>query len=193
MDINKIKISDKHLSIIDKSLEAFARGRVGQFGILFEFLFPDLDYNQKKELEDLIKPKLAEFGIENFNKSEADVDAWNIHKLFDEHLSVKKNGGWGETVNFTGPINRNGLPEIEGFSEWVEFIFPDEMQEEMNTLFEGGDMEFNILRKKAEETFNVRRFSESQLFLKEKEGNHLTDGPKEYVVAIKYKKPILNK
>ena len=191
MDMNKIKISDKHLSIIDQSLEAFARGRAGQFGILFEFLFPDLNYDQKTELENLIKSKLAEFGIENFNKSETDIEAWNIHKLFDEHLSVKRNGGWGETVNFNGPINKKGLPEIEGFSEWVEFIFPDEMQEEMNALFEGGDMEFNILRKKAGETFNVKYFSESEVFRKEKEEKFLTSNPKEYLVGVRYRKPIL--
>ena len=192
--MNKIKVSDKHLSLIDKSLEAFARGRAGQFGILFELLFPNLDYKQKSDLEELIKSKLSQFGFHDFNKSENDLDAWNIHKLFDEHLSVKRNGGWGSTVNFNGPINGKGLPEIEGFSERWEFIFPEEMQEEMNRLFnEGGGEQFTILHEKAREVFDVEYFSQSHIFRKEKEGNSLTDGPKEYLVAVEYKKPIFNK
>ena len=194
MDMNKIKISDKQLSLIDKSLEAFARGRAGQFVILFEILFPDLDYEQKNELERLIKSKMDSFklfGGWNYDKSENDLDVWDIHKLFDEYLSVKENGGWGETVNFTGPIDRNGMPEIEGFSEWREFIFPEEMQGEMNGLFKNRD--FHNLREKAREIFNVKYSSASEIFMKKSEENLLTTTSKDSLVGVKYKKPIFNK
>ena len=186
----KIKFTDEQLKIIDIALEAFCRGRTGQFGILMEFLFPELDYDKRKCIEDRVISFFAENDL-GFTKNKTDLKMWDMHKLFDEYLSVKKNGGWGNTVNFQGPINQEGLPEIEGFSEWVEFIFPDKMQGEIKRMFE--DEDYLTIANIAQDLFNVEYYSASRTFLKEKEEKFLTTKPKEVVVVVEYKRPIFNK
>ena len=145
----KLVLSEKHAKVVQKSCEAYCRGKLGQFRYMLEEIFPELSYNRGRAIEEFIRAqfceqaiqedKPAEFYFPNYsdqywsigNKKTGDGTlAYEVEKVIENYLAVKNNDGyWGSGTNFSSPLCfRNGnltddsdLPKIENFVTYKDF------------------------------------------------------------------------
>ncbi len=145
--MNTVKLSDKHMGVINTALEVYYRLKAGQVGIALDVAYDHkLQYNDREQIEKLVKdkalPELYDgYYVYNSEQIGAARIAYEIESVFRRYLAVKGNGGYFKFErDFHAPlkVSNEPLPEIEGFSEYKDFYLPDEMQGEARSLFCGG-------------------------------------------------------
>jgi len=148
----KIEFEEEHLPIISRALEAYARAKMGQFGIMLDNIFPEklIGWEDRNEIERLIRdvifdePKMNSLGFSYGVGNEKTGDgqaAYEIHKVVNQYLAVQRSGGkWGYTTDYDDPLEYSGvaLPEIEGFKKYVDYPI-DDSDHKFTKLFQAKD------------------------------------------------------
>ncbi|MGA1046870.1 MAG: hypothetical protein ACO3UU_02585 [Minisyncoccia bacterium] len=151
-DINLVKLTDTHLSIINTALEAYYRLKSGQVSMALDIAYEyKLTYDQSHAIESIVKvmalPELAKKGCNyGFNSPEIGDGkiAFEIRKTFEEVLAVKRNGGYyGDTVDFHGPLKSSDepLPEVVNFVNYIDHKFTDKQSDIINDYYHLKDFE----------------------------------------------------
>lgn len=140
--MNSIKLTDKHLSIIQSALEGYYRMRSGQVHYALDEFYYDkhLSWDEARDIEIFIKsvvfngedrrPRLDRdqtFGFNHPEMGNASV-AYEILAVIRQFLTVKENGGrfdWSKTWS-DDPLKASDepLPEVEGFKKSEDFEIP---------------------------------------------------------------------
>ena len=145
-EVNTVKLTDVHFSVINAALETYYRLKSGQISIALDIAYEyKLNYDQVHAIETMIKlialPKLAEKGSHyGYNAPEiGDAKiAFEIKKTFEEVLAVKRNGGYyGSTVDFHGPLKCSDepLPEVVNFKNYIDHKFTAEQSAVINDYY----------------------------------------------------------
>lgn len=152
--MNTVKLTDNHLRVISNALEVYFRLKTGQIDIALDYAYDfKIDRQQVDAISALIKsivmPEVASRGYSyGFNSPEIGNAriAYEIHKTFDEVLSVKENDGYyGYTVNFHGPLKASDepLPEVVDFKNYKDFHLDKKQSKKVNKFFATKD--FNAM------------------------------------------------
>lgn len=132
-----VKLSDKHLRVIETALEAYARAHLGQFGLMIDEMFPinDLSHEDRSEIEKLLKsgimPELKSgyHGIYSKDVHDNAKVAFEIRQSIRQYLAVKNNDGYFNPmfVTYDDPplVSKEPLPEIVDFVKHKDFIIDD--------------------------------------------------------------------
>ena len=133
--MNTVKLSNKHMRVINAALEVYYRMRSGQIGIALDEAYYDkrLSYEFRDNIQDQIRsvthPELgpnASYGFNSPQIKDARI-CYEIKKTFEEFLAVTINDGYyGATVDFDGPLKASDepLPEVVGFKKYKDFPLP---------------------------------------------------------------------
>jgi hypothetical protein len=151
-DVNLVKLTDAHLSVINAALEAYYRLKSGQISMALDIAYEyKLTYDQSHAIESIVKvmalPELAKNGCSyGFNSPQIGDGkiAFEIRKTFEEVLAVKRNGGYyGSTVDFDGPlkITEEPLPEVINFVNYIDHKFTDKQSDIINDYYHLKDFE----------------------------------------------------
>ena len=144
--MNTVKLSDKHLEVIRDALETYFRMKTGQVSIALDTVYDyKLNHEQSQAIESIVKamvlPEIASRGTSySFNSPQIGEGkiAYEITKVIDEYLSVKKNDGYyGHTVDFSGPLkaSEEPLPEILDHKNYKDFVFDKKQSAKANKLY----------------------------------------------------------
>ena len=144
--MNTVKLSDKHLQVIRDALETYFRMKTGQVSIALDTVYDyKLNHEQSQAIESIVKamvlPEIASRGTSySFNSPQIGEGkiAYEITKVIDEYLSVKKNDGYyGHTVDFSGPLkaSEEPLPEILEHKNYKDFVFDKKQSAKANKLY----------------------------------------------------------
>jgi hypothetical protein len=137
----KLLITEEQATVIKNVCEMYCRGKLGQFDYMIEFVGgSNLDHDRRDAIQSFIRKQFvdqavqenkprefyfpehtsASWGVHNEKAGDGFV-AYQVEKIIDNYLSVKRNGGlWGSTTNFSEPFGDN-LPEIEGFVKYKDY------------------------------------------------------------------------
>lgn len=134
-----ITFEQEHLPIISRALEAYARAKMGQFGIMVDEIFPEkmIGWDDRNEIERFMReiifdePKMKSlsysYGVGNEKVRDGQA-AYEIHKVVNQFLAVQRSEGkWGYTTDYQDPLEYSGvaLPEIQGFKKYIDYPIPD--------------------------------------------------------------------
>ena len=144
--MNTVKLSDKHLEVIRDALETYFRMKTGQVSIALDTVYDyKLNHEQSQAIESIVKamvlPEIASRGTSySFNSPQIGEGkiAYEITKVIDEYLSVKRNDGYyGHTVDFSGPLKASDepLPEILDHKNYKDFVFDKKQSTKANKLY----------------------------------------------------------
>jgi hypothetical protein len=144
--MNTVKLSDKHLQVIRDALETYFRMKTGQVSIALDLVYDyKLNHEKTQALESLVKamvlPEIADRGVSySFNSPQIGegIVAYEITKVIDEYLSVKRNDGYyGSSVDFSGPLKASDepLPEILEHKNYKDFVFDKKQSAKANKLY----------------------------------------------------------
>ena len=144
--MNTVKLSDKHLQVIRDALETYFRMKTGQVSIALDTVYDyKLNHEQSQAIESIVKamvlPEIASRGTSySFNSPQIGEGkiAYEITKVIDEYLSVKRNDGYyGHTVDFSGPLkaSEEPLPEILEHKNYKDFVFDKKQSAKANKLY----------------------------------------------------------
>ena len=144
--MNTVKLSDKHLEVIRDALEIYFRMKTGQVSIALDTVYDyKLNHEQSQAIESIVKamvlPEIASRGTSySFNSPQIGEGkiAYEITKVIDEYLSVKRNDGYyGHTVDFSGPLkaSEEPLPEILDHKNYKDFVFDKKQSAKANKLY----------------------------------------------------------
>lgn len=144
--MNTVKLSDKHLQVIRDALETYFRMKTGQVSIALDTVYDyKLNHEQSQAIESIVKamvlPEIASRGTSySFNSPQigSGTVAYEITKVIDEYLSVKRNDGYyGHTVDFSGPLKASDepLPEILEHKNYKDFVFDKKQSAKANKLY----------------------------------------------------------
>ena len=145
-EVNTVKLTDVHLSVINAALETYFRLKTGQIDIALDYAYDfKIDRQQIDAIGVLIKsivmPEIASRGSSyGFNSPEIGNGkiAFEIKKTFEEVLAVKRNGGYyGSTVDFHGPLKCSDepLPEVVNFKNYIDHKFTDKQSVVINDYY----------------------------------------------------------
>lgn len=144
MTSNTVKLSDKHLAVINTALEIYYRLKSGQINIALDEAFNySIDREDVEVIEALIRktthknlPRSAAYGFNSPEIGAARI-AYEIKKTFEEVLAVKQNDGYyGSTVNFHGPLkaSEEPLPEVLDFKPYKDFVLSNRESKKINSF-----------------------------------------------------------
>lgn len=153
-DINLVKLTDNHLSVINAALETYYRLKAGQIDMALDIAY---NYKIKREQSEAIStiirsfalPELAtsnlgsSYGFNSPQIGDAKI-AYEIRKTFEEVLAVKRNDGYyGSTVDFDGPlkITEEPLPKVVNFVNYIDHKFTDKQSDIINDYYHLKDFE----------------------------------------------------
>ena len=143
--MNTVKLTDNHLRVISNALEVYFRLKTGQVDIALDYAYDFKIDRQKVDaigalIKSIVMPEVASRGCSyGFNAPEIGEGriAYEIHKTFEEVLSVKNNDGYyGHTVNFHGPLKASDepLPEVVDFKNYKDFNLNEKQSKKVNKL-----------------------------------------------------------
>lgn len=144
--MNTVKLSDRHLEVIRDALETYFRMKTGQVSIALDTVYDfKLNHEQSQAIESIVKamvlPEIASRGTSySFNSPQIGdgTIAYEITKVIDEYLAVKRNDGYyGHTVDFSGPLKASDepLPEILDHKNYKDFVFDKKQSAKANKLY----------------------------------------------------------
>ena len=151
-DINLVKLTDTHLSVINVALETYYRLKAGQISMALDTAYGySLNCETTKALESIIKltilPDLfksgGSYGCTSPQLGDGKI-AFEIRKTFEEVLAVKRNDGYyGNTVDFHGPLKTSNepLPEVVNFVNYIDHKFTDKQSDIINDYYHLKDFE----------------------------------------------------
>ncbi len=149
----QISFSPAQLNIVQKALEIYARGRMGQFDVMIDEMFLEhlIGWENRQDISRFIRSKLfnrenehifsqnvnASHGISNPLVGDGQL-AYEIGSVIRQYKAIKRNDGFfsdSYSVDFHDPLKLTGekLPEIVGFNKYVDFeveAFTDRTQYE---------------------------------------------------------------
>ena len=142
---NTVKLTDKHLAVINTALEVYYRLKSGQINIALDEAFNySIDREDAQIIELMIRkaahkdlPPNAAHGFSSEKIGDARI-AYEIKKTFEEVLAVKNNDGYyGHTVNFHGPLkaSEEPLPEVIDFKNYKDFKLDSKQSKAVNKFF----------------------------------------------------------
>lgn len=146
---NTVKLTDKHLAVINTALEVYYRLKSGQINIALDEAFSySIDRQDAEIIELMIRkaahkdlPPNAAHGFSSEKIGDARI-AYEIKKTFEEVLAVKNNNGYyGNTVNFHGPLKASDepLPEVIDFKPYKDFKLNSRQSKVINKYFSTKD------------------------------------------------------
>ena len=146
---NTVKLTDKHLAVINTALEVYYRLKSGQINIALDEAFSySIDREDAEIIELMIRktahknlPPSAAYGFNSPEIVDARI-AYEIKKTFEEILAVKNNDGYyGDTVNFHGPLKASDepLPEVIDFKPYKDFKLNARQSKVINKYFSTKD------------------------------------------------------
>jgi hypothetical protein len=145
-DMNTVKLSDAHLSVINAALETYYRLKSGQIDMALDIAYNyKIKHEQSSAISTIIRslalPELSvrgsSYGYNALEIGDAKI-AYEIKKTFEEVLAVKRNGGYyGNTVDFHGPLKASDepLPEVVGFVNYIDHKFTDKESDIINDCY----------------------------------------------------------
>ena len=151
-DMNTVKLSDAHLSVINAALETYYRLKSGQIDMALDIAYNyKIKHEQSSAISTIIRslalPELSvrgsSYGYNALEIGDAKI-AYEIKKTFEEVLAVKRNGGYyGNTVDFHGPLKSSDepLPEVVGFVNYIDHKFTDKQSDIINDHYHLKDFE----------------------------------------------------
>lgn len=146
---NTVKLTDKHLAVINTALEVYYRLKSGQINIALDEAFShsidreELNYIEKTIRKNTHKnlPISAAYGFNSPEIGDARI-AYEIKKTIEEYLSVKNNNGfYGSTVNFHGPLKASDepLPVILEHKGYKDYKLNKRQSSKINKLYASKD------------------------------------------------------
>jgi hypothetical protein len=166
-----VKLSDKHLRVIETALEAYARAHLGQFGTMIDEIFPanKLAWENRDEIEKFLKARLMSelnsgyHGIHSKAVRDDAKIAFEIRQSIRQYLAVKNNDGYFDHtfVTYDDPplASKEPLPEIVDFVKHKDFVIDDPK-----------------IVKKLDRLFNQKKYKEMWDIVKEQDFYKQTDG-----------------
>lgn len=151
-DMNTVKLSDVHLSVINAALETYYRLKSGQIDMALDIAYNyKIKHEQSSAISTIIRslalPEISDrgssYGFNSLEIGDAKI-AYEIKKTFEEVLAVKRNGGYyGNTVDFHGPLKASDepLPEVVGFVNYIDHKFTDKQSDIINDYYHLKDFE----------------------------------------------------
>ena len=150
--MNTVKLSDKHLEVVRDALETYFRMKTGQVSIALDTVYDyKLNHEQSQAIESLVKamvlPEIASRGTSySFNSPQIGdgTVAYEITKVIDEYLAVKRNDGYyGHTVDFSGPLkaSEEPLPEILDHKNYKDFVMNKPQSSKANKFYSSENFE----------------------------------------------------
>ena len=151
-DMNTVKLSDAHLSVINAALETYYRLKSGQIDMALDIAYNyKIKHEQSSAISTIIRsfalPELSvrgsSYGYNALEIGGAKI-AYEIKKTFEEVLAVKRNGGYyGNTVDFHGPLKSSDepLPEVVGFVNYIDHKFTNKQSDIINDYYHLKDFE----------------------------------------------------
>jgi hypothetical protein len=151
-DINLVKLTDAHLSVINAALETYYRLKSGQIDMALDIAYNyKIKHEQSSAISTIIRsfalPELSvrgsSYGYNSPELGDAKI-AYEIKKTFEEVLAVKRNGGYyGNTVDFHGPLKASDepLPEVVNFVNYIDHKFTDKESDIINDYYHLKDFE----------------------------------------------------
>jgi hypothetical protein len=145
-DVNLVKLTDAHLSVINAALETYYRLKSGQIDMALDIAYDyKIKHEQSSAISTIIRsfalPELSvrgsSYGYNSPELGDAKI-AYEIQKTFQEVLAVKRNGGYyGNTVDFHGPLKSSDepLPEVVGFVNYIDHKFTDKESDIINDCY----------------------------------------------------------
>lgn len=141
---NTVKLTDKHLAVINTALEVYYRLKSGQINIALDEAFNySIDREELDNIEKIIRknthkdlPSNAAYGFNSPEIGGARI-AYEIKKTIEEYLSVKNNNGfYGSTVNFHGPLKASDepLPVILEHKSYKDYKLNKRQSSKVNKL-----------------------------------------------------------
>ena len=122
----KLVLSELHAVVLKKACEAYCRAKLGQFKYALDEIFPHLDYERGRAIEEFIRGQFREqaiekgyvphyyfpdgydWGIGNQKVGDGTL-AYEVEKVIGNYLSVRRNDGyWGSGTNFSEPLCYRG-------------------------------------------------------------------------------------
>lgn len=144
--MNTVKLTDKHLQVIQDALETYFRMKTGQISIALDIVYDyKLDHSQTNAIESIVKtlalPEIANRGTSyGFNSPQIGdgTVAYEVAKVIEEYLSVKNNDGfYGSTVNFHGPLKASDepLPQILEHKNYKDYVMNKKQSAKVNKFY----------------------------------------------------------
>jgi len=148
-DTSTVKLTNKHLAVINTALEVYYRLKSGQINIALDEAFSySIDREDAEIIELMIRktahknlPHSAAYGFNSPEIGDARI-AYEIKKTFEEVLAVKNNDGYyGNTVNFHGPLKASDepLPEVIDFKPYKDFKLNSRQSKIINKYYSNKD------------------------------------------------------
>lgn len=132
-----IELTDKQAALVRFLCEAYARMTMGQFGMAFSVLFPEISHDDQREIDALLKRVFPE----RQNMDEAGTMAWDINQVIRQYLALSRvqDGIALMTVDFDDPLKLGTEPlaaiaELAAMKKREWDIIPDELQSEVRRL-----------------------------------------------------------